>query len=278
VLRAAVARLTAAQCADVADLIREMLPDGEITLFDVDTAAALAVLAWRGSDEELCARTIDAIMRGCERDAWNLLDIPLETWDGLADLFVAAGPVMASSRRDFAAVLDDHLGNLMEALETTDLPRSRKLLDLSLKLAELWLQAFRIGSVRHREHILLWLIRLATTETGSLERRRWFLLLLRWARENDETQFVRELLSQTGDSHPDPWWTHFGASVEAGPAAIDLDRASADLTYREAMDLRWALDLWRESGANWPSEPTGPTTPANPTTPAPPVKRRRLHR
>jgi hypothetical protein len=226
-------------------------------LFDVDTAAALAVLAWRGSDEELCAWTIDAILSGCERDAWNLLDIPMETWGGLATLFVEAGPVMASRRREFAAVLDDHL----ESLTITGVTRIEEGDELSPKLAELWLYAIRIGSVRHREHLLRLLIRRAKALTRSLGWRRWFLLLLRWARENDETQFVSELISQTDDFDARAWWRHFGASREAGPAAIDLDRASADLTYREAMDLRWALDMWRESGAHWPGEPTDPTAP-----------------
>jgi hypothetical protein len=274
VLRAAVARLSAAQCAHVADFIREMVPDGEIALFDVDTAAALAVLAWRGSDEELCARAVDAILRGCERDAWNLLDIPLETWNGLAGLFVEAGPIMASRRGDFAAVLDDHLEGFMQAVESTHFDGWR-VDELPPELAEPWLHAFRIGSFRHREDAPRLLIPRATTHTRPLEQRRWFLLLLRWARENNETQFVGELLSGTGDSRAGAWWTHFGASREAGPATIDLDRASADLTYREAMDLRWALDLWRESGAHWPGEPTGHAVPdPAPQSPVPPAKRR----
>jgi hypothetical protein len=249
VLRAAVAQLSAALCADVAGLLRGMLPDGDIALFDVDTAAALAVLAWRGSDAELCARTLDALLRGCEHDAWNLLDIPLETWDGLADLFAEAGSVMASRRSDFVAVLDTHLAGFAPVTGVTPYERSRK-------LADVWLHALRIGSVRHREYILPFLITLVAVGTPSRERRRWFLLLLRWARENDETQSVRQLFIQAADPNASPWWIHFGAARDAGPAAIDLDRAPADLTYREAMDLRWALDIWRESGAHWRGEPT----------------------
>ena len=280
VFRAAVTRLSAVQCATIAELIREMVPDGEMALFEVDTAAALAVLAWRGSDEELCARAIDALLRGCERDAWNLLDIPLETWDGLADLFVEAGPIMASRRRDFAAVLDDHLGIFMPDVGTRELDRSVELAELAIKLGELWLHAFRIGSVKHRELFLWVLIPLATANTGSMDDRRVFFLLLRWARENDETQFARKhLLSTAGNYKAGAWWTRFGASVEAGPAAIDVDRASADLTYREAMDLRWALDLWRESGAHWRAEPANPTAPDPAAqSPASPAKRRRSRR
>jgi hypothetical protein len=260
VLRAAVTRLSANQCARVADVIREMIPDGEITLFDVDTASALAVLAWRGSDEELCARAIDAILRGCERDAWNLLDIPLETWDGLATLFVEAGPAMASRRTNFAAVLDDHLESLLPAAGTRELDSIEKATDLFSKLTELCLHGFRIGSmIRYRDDFMWYLIRRSTDSTGPLVSRRYFLLLLRWARENDETQFAREqLLSTVGNYNAGAWWTHFGLSREAGLTAIDLDQASADLTYREAMDLRWALDLWRESGAHWPGDPTDP--------------------
>jgi hypothetical protein len=272
VLRAAVTRLSGVQCANVAGWIRAALPGGEITPFDVDTAAALAVLAWRGSDEELCARTIDALLRGCERDAWNLLDIPLETWGGLADLFVEARASMATRRTNFAAVLTDHLEGFVPATGVTAYDRSRK-------LADLWLHALRIGSVRDREHFLPFLTTLVTAGSVSLERRRWFLLLLRWARENDETQFVTELFSQAVGSDACPWWTHFGAPREVGPAAIDLDRASADLTYREAMDLRWALDLWRESGGHWRAEPSdlAGSDPAA-ESPSPSAKRLRLRR
>ena len=269
VLRAAVTRLSANQCAQVADVIREMLPDGEITLFDVDTASVLAVLAWRGSDEELCARAMEAILRGCERDAWNLLDIPLETWDGLATLFVEAGPALASRRASFAAVLDDRGESLLPAAGT-ELDGIEKAADLFSKLTELCLHGFRIGSmIRYRDDFMWYLIRRATDSTGPLAWRRYFLLLLRWARENDETQFAREqLLSTVGNYNAGAWWTHFGLSREAGLTAIDLDQASADLTYREAMDLRWALDLWLESGAHWHGEPTGPTDP-NPAPKAP---------
>jgi hypothetical protein len=148
-----------------------------------------------------------------------------------------------------------------------------------MQLAELWLHAFRIGSVRHREHFLRTLILQATFHIDSLQPRRWLLLLLRWARENDETQFVTELFSRAVGSDAGPWWTHFGAPREVGPAAIDLDRASADLTYREAMDLRWALDLWRESGGHWRAELTDPAA-SDPAaeSPSPSAKRLRLRR
>lgn len=151
------------------------------------------------------------------------------------------------------------------------------------RLAEVFLHAFRIGSARYRDDLLPYLVEWVTRkDIGSVEQRRRFLLLLRWARENQETAFVLRVLSDavidfdkiivfTG-----AWWAHFGALRLAGPAAIDVDRASADLTYREAMDLRWAIDLWRESGAHWPGEPANPAPPA-PAAPTP-AKRRRPRR
>jgi hypothetical protein len=53
----------------------------------------------------------------------------------------------------------------------------------------------------------------------------------------------------------------------------EVDRASADLTSREAVDLSWALDIWRESGAHWPGEPAAPDRAAQ--SPEPPTKPRR---
>ena len=34
----------------------------------------------------------------------------------------------------------------------------------------------------------------------------------------------------------------FGAN---DPAEVDVEWVSRDLAYREAVDLRWAVDLWR---------------------------------
>jgi hypothetical protein len=248
VLRAAIAHMSAPDCARVADTLRPVLPDG---VFDVDTAAAFAVLAWRGSDEGLSARAIDEILHGCAENGWNLLDIPLETWDGLADLFVAAGPDIAMYRREFAAVLDEHMDGFLSRPDP-DLGTGA---EFSRRVPRLLPHALRIGSAMLPEGYLDELVPLATDGLSLLRDRRWFLLLLCWAQENAETEFVRRVLSADSLDAAGLWWTYFGVSQADGPGAVDLDHVAADLTYREAMDLRWALDVWRASGAHWPGEP-----------------------
>ena len=254
VLRAAMRRLSPAQCEQVTDFVVDAWSGGEISLFDVDTAAALAVLAWRGSDKKLCAWAIDAILRGHEHDDWSLLDIPLETWDYLADLFVGGGPTLAGRRGEFARILDDQLANLIPIMAAS----KSRVDELTLQMPELLLHAFRIGSVRYRDEFLKYLIPLAKDDTiGVVERRRWFLLLLRWARENDKTVFVVNIVSGAAGTGIGEWWTNFGAAHGDGPRAINLDRACADLSYREVTDLCWALGVWRESGAHWLGEYSG---------------------
>jgi hypothetical protein len=232
-----------------------------MAFFDVDTAAAFAVLAWRGADEEVCAQTIDAIVAECERGTWAPLDIPLETWNGLADLFVEARPDIASRRAKFAAVIADGLDGMLSA---ADEERNRgEWIPTHVPILELWLQVLRIGALRHRERFLRAVEQYVEGSTGyaQTQARRCFLLLVRWARENREnreTQFLSRILSGrpgSGNQRPGRWWMYFGAPEELGPGAIDYEKASADLSYREAMDLRWALDLWQKSGSHWPGEP-----------------------
>jgi hypothetical protein len=259
VLRAAVQLLSAAQCANLMRASATVLREEPMAFFDADTAAAFAVLAWRGADEEVCAQTIDAIVGECERGTWAPLDIPLETWNGLADLFVEARPVIASRRAKFAAVTADGLDGI---LSPADEERNKdEWVPTHVPILELWLQVLRIGAPRHRGRFLRDLEQyvLGNTIYALTQARRCFLLLVRWARENGETQFLSRILAGrtrpgSGSQRPGRWWIYFGASEELGPGAIDYAKASAELTYREAMDLRWALDLWRDSGSHWPGE------------------------
>jgi len=260
VLRAAVRLLSAAQCANLMRASATVLPKERMVFFDVDTAAAFAVLAWRGADEEVCAQTIDAIVSECGRGTWAPLDIPLETWNGLADLFVEATPVIAGRRAKFAAVIADGLDGM---LSSADEERNRgEWIPTHVPILEFCLQVLRIGALRHGGRFLRALEQyvMGNTVYAQTQARRCFLLLVRWARENDETQFLSRILfgharPGSGNQRPGHWWMYFGASEELGPGAINYEKASADLTYREAMDLRWALDLWRESGGRWPGEP-----------------------
>jgi hypothetical protein len=266
VLRAAIQELAADQCTTFAEVVLSGLAREELELFDADTAAGLAVLAWRGSVLELCLRAIDKILLECGRGAWLLMDIPMEVWPGLTDALLTAESAVQDRRRRLSSMLDDEL-----AEAGVEDPGDGSY--LGIQLIEFYLQALRVGVSRHRARLL----KIVAGGAVSLETRQ-FLLLVRWARENGETRLAADMLSGTGD-YAATWWTSFGALEEEGPEAIDLDRASADLTYREAMDLRWALDLWRESGAHWPGDPTDPRgyDPARPPV-APRAKRRRSRR
>jgi len=257
VLRAAIRLLSPAQCADLMSASARVLPRERRTFFDVDTAAAFAVLAWRGADDEVCGQTIDAIIGECERGAWTPLDIPLETWSGVADLFVEGRPVIASRRAKFAAIVADGLDGMLSSADEER--NSGEWIPTHVPILELWLQVLRIGALRHRKRFLraLELHVAGNTLYAETQARRCFLLLVRWARENGETQFLGRILSGptrpgSGNRRRGRWCMYFGASEELGPGAIDYEKASADLGYREAMDLRWALDLWRESGGHSP--------------------------
>jgi len=260
VLRAAVRLLSEEQCASLMRTSATVLPKDGMTFFDVDTAAAFAVLAWRGTDEEVCAQTIDAIAGECEQGTWVPLDIPLETWSGLADLFVAARPVIASRRARFAAVIANAMDGMLSA---ADEERNRgEWIPTHVPILEFWLQVLRIGALRHQGRFLAALEQylVGNTVYAQTQARRCFLLLARWARENGETKFLSGILSGrprpgSGNQRPVRWWMYFGVSEELGPGAIDYEKAAADLTYREAMDLRWSLDLWQQSGGHWPGKP-----------------------
>ena len=248
VLRAAVQRLSADQCKSFAGTILDRLTGHETKLFDVDTAAALAVLAWRGSVTGLCMRAIDAILQECRLGTWELRDIPLETWARLTDALLTDDPVIQSRRQPFAAILNKELESL-GAVPLGILDRRED------QLIEFQLHALRITRPRDLISFLQGVFRLGTPEYAeSSTARRRILLLLRWAHENDDAGILEQLLSSAAR----PWWTFFGASEESDPAAIGFDRASVDLTYREVVDLRWALDVWREAGAHGPGGPRQP--------------------
>jgi len=236
VLRVAMRQLTAAQCARFARILRNQSLDRLFSPYDVDTAAALAVLAWRGEDSRLCLGWIDVILQQCSRRDWSPLDIPLGTWDGLADLFRTADPLFARARERFAALVDVDIESAQHDQLAAPLATGQP------HLIEFWIQALRIGVTQTRGSIVQAVIPVVTRENAEFSgyTRRWFLLLLRWARESSEAQLITNVLFGRSAYDAGAWWTHFGAE---GPEAIDLDRACQDLTYREAMDLRWALAL-----------------------------------
>lgn len=252
VLRAANRRLNATQYAGFSQAILDGSSGRGIAFFDIDTAAALALLAWQGSSTKLCLQSLDVIQLKCERGAWHLCDIPLETWAGLADLFTENRADFEIRRRKFIIIMDDQMERF--------LPESQSAVSVyELRIIELWLQMLRIGTAKHRKLLLEALLNVIPTAVEDHDplSRSWFLLLFRWARENDQAKLVNDILSGENNFSNRKWWLYFGAASADGPEAIDLDWASRDLTYREAMDLRWALNVWHESGAQWHGDPVG---------------------
>jgi hypothetical protein len=240
VLRAGFQRLDQAECAAAAAYAaRATLSRGGIETFDVDTAAALAVLAWRGQASELCAASLETVIRACELRTWSLLDIPATTWTGLADLFAAGDRLIQSLRPRFASLADAAIKATLDSL-AEDSYENR-----IWTFAEFWIQALRIGATERRD----WVIQLTISQLreypslSSSARRQWVFLLIRLARENRDLGILRQLFKMDrvvvmlaeADARP-------------GPGGLDLDQVSADLTYREAMDLRWAAEAWRQAG------------------------------
>ena len=248
-LRALRCQLTSGYCADLSEVILGGFSAGSVSLYDVDTALAMVLIAEKAGNIGLCNRLLNLITEQCEAGSWSLRDIPWVTWEALADFFSKAKQDLEPARNDFIRLMDDRLEEFLPGASG---------LDGTTHMTKLWLQMLRIGSQRHRKRLLeevLPLVLLTQADLVWAESRPRFLLLLRWARENGETELIRRFLSDPDRDADAGWWTHFGAARADGPGAINLDRISADLTYREAMDLRWALDLWRESGAHWPGEP-----------------------
>jgi hypothetical protein len=235
-LRAGWQCLNRARCRDIAATIADAWPDLGFEPFDVDTAAALAVLAWRGGNTALCARALEAIMAQCEQGAWSLLDIPIGTWGGLADLFASGDPVIENQRTRFAAfveiAVDEVLGIEFENVQV---------------LAEFSIHALRIGAVKQPGDVVR-LIHAATTHMFSLSSKksqRWVLLLIRWAHEKNDRALIRQMAAEYR-VFDDFLLVSFGEKRLRSFADLDVDELAMELTYREATDIRWFVDVLRE--------------------------------
>jgi hypothetical protein len=245
-LRAALRRLDDDECAAVARSIASVLRlDSEVP-FDADTAASVALLAWRGADPELAARSLDWIIGARRSTAWWLLDIPLQLWSGLADLFVSGGTNFASRRQEFSALLGDEL-----YCDSAGMPRD----------SYFWTQAHWLEFLIHttriqgtgafdtlRDKILR--SDFVNPQVPRTTRRRWFLLVIRWARENDNREVVDTLfpngtaaVNDDDIGYPYRWRELLGMPAGQPVNAETIEKVSMDLAYREAADLRWALDV-----------------------------------
>ncbi len=240
-LRAAWRCLDKVQCAEIVADVADALADSEVRAFDIDTVAALAVLSWRGGAVELCARSLETIIQKCSGETWNMLDVPIETWGGLADLFVSGDPVIESQRNRFAALI--HL-----AINVTFGIYRREPELVNRAFSEFWIHAFRIIGAPLPEYamdIVQNVLSGPMNSLGSTADRSSILLLMRWARENHDHEFVLRVFGVP--SGPDrEWLTIFGEGQHGRLAEIDIDKASMELTYREVMDLRWVVNILRQ--------------------------------
>ena len=93
------------------------------------------------------------------------------------------------------------------------------------------------------------LARLALSyDQGSLaDARKRFLLVIRLARENDNKTLVEEIFSYESKEGRAPWKATLGVSQDQTLETLDIATASMSLTYREALDLGWALDVARRA-------------------------------
>jgi hypothetical protein len=113
---------------------------------------------------------------------------------------------------------------------------------------EFLIHAMRIG-IRTSGEMLSLSTRIFSFETsGDIYSRKLLLLLIRLAREIDRREIANELRSQgyyaaDSEEYDTAWKMVFGIPHDQPPETINLEKISPGLTYREAMDLRWLIDL-----------------------------------
>lgn len=241
VLRAAVREFDHEQCRVAASAAWRSL-QGRFRTFDIDTASALAVLGFLGGSGDLSVLALDAIIEKCEHAEWHLLDIPVETWEGLAGLFRSDDHGIGARKSRFLTVLEAAVAESIESF--TDDRRG----DVRT-LAPFLVQALRIGAVDNKDWILEAihgsLLSRAPVDIAGWERT-CILSLIGWARESGDLTPVLPVLRTAGDG---VWLSRFlGSWAEPwNPEAVDEDAVSRLLTHKEAMDLRWALGLLNQA-------------------------------
>lgn len=225
--------------------IDEALAGDTDSLFDIDTAAAVALIAWRSSRTSLCTRTLDSIIRACEQRTWSVLDIPAQLWNDLANLLVSADPEIERRRQPFAKLIRARLDitNLDDLADYFWTPGT----------AGLAIHALRIDkNISHDTQKNIVAKMISTFGRFSNWSRRWFVLLIRFARENDSRWLVEYMFPQEstvdGESADSRWRNIFGVPPDKTLETLDIEDISAGLTYHEAMDLSWALAMARQAG------------------------------
>jgi hypothetical protein len=247
ILRAILHFLTPAGYSGIAGDMGSGLEGDEDSLFDIDTAAGALAIARRGEHTEFAAWLLDTIMRACKLGKWRLLDIPTSLWGELADLFMI-GENQISARRDgFAELLDAEL-----RMETAT---GQRQVD-SIPDAEFLINVLRIGGVQRFDYITHVIDAILFHDSmRSAVSRRGFLLLIRWARENRDRELIKELFciydgeqqANKFDLPNEAWREILGVRPGQSYETADVEAISMDITYREAMDLLWAVDVIRET-------------------------------
>jgi hypothetical protein len=243
VLRWAVRELDHRQCAAIMmDASTALLGERPADVADIDAASALAVLADRGGAGELRNWLLAMIIDECRTGTWSLLDIPVETWEQLADMFVSGSPAGGERRAEFIGILEAAIADSMTALrQNPDIGTAR------WPLAFFWIQALRIGATGQssgRRDVLAALVEAEIFGGAGKRRTSWYrkclLAVAGWARERGDAGFPmdalmpaelrRSLILAVGLPDGD---TTFNGLEEAV--------VSRRLTYKEAQDIRWVL-------------------------------------
>jgi hypothetical protein len=240
-LRAAVRELDGSELGATARLAWRALADTAFEVFDVDTASALTVLGFLGGVTDLCLRVLDMIIEICGRGNWQLLDIPVETWEGLAAIFRSALPGIGTRENRFVALLELAVAESIQDVEDDDGQAIRA-------LTPFWVQALRIGAVSNVDWMLNAIrqsVSMVFLEIVGRERRS-LLSLAGWAREIGDPSLVLPILELAGDG---VWLRRF-LGGHLAPEAVDDPTVARLLTHQEAMDLRWILGYMQEAKRN----------------------------
>jgi hypothetical protein len=199
----------------------------------------LAVLAGLGGVVDLCGQMLARIVGECRAGNWNLLDVSVETWERLADLFAVGSPLAPQgTRADFIKILESAITESV-ALLNGEPGRDRRREPLALFL----IHALRIGTTRRQDDLIGAVFNEVFkdfVESAPGWERKCLLALAGWVRERGDQRLafniffrgeLRSLLAQV-----------LGLS-DKGRALEGLEAATGRLlTYREAMDVRWVFE------------------------------------
>ena len=239
VLRAAARELDRRQSSRAVAEAAPQLLKNALEVIDIDTASAFAVLCHQGNGADICARLLDVIVEKCDQGAWSLLDIPVQTWEGLADLFRSADPVIGVRRAKFLVLLESAVTESLASVAGDDLRGVDE-------LAPFWVQALRIGAVKNQEPILQAIThRREFSAYITRQEIRYLMSLVGWAREAGDPSLVLPVLRSPRGS---VWLSILGPNADDWiPEAVDDVAVARLLTHREAMDFRWALEALRQA-------------------------------